>query len=177
MFWNKLIKLCNDNGISPSKLCGILNFSNATATKWKNGSQPRDTAIIKICDYFNLPYDYFYHNESEIFNMNFYENIKSYCEKTKKISLNEMVKILGLSTSMPTNWENGLIPNGETLIKISDYLGVSIDKLLGRNSEPVTIINYSGNERIDNIIKDLTSADVDDNDLSVIEAVLSKYKK
>ena len=59
MFWDKLIALCNAKHISPSKLCENLGLSNATATKWKNGSQPRDTAIIKICDYFGLPYDYF----------------------------------------------------------------------------------------------------------------------
>lgn len=64
MFWSKLITLCNSNNLSPSKLCEILNFSNATATKWKNGSQPRDTAIAKICDYFNVSYDYFDENNT-----------------------------------------------------------------------------------------------------------------
>lgn len=66
MFWDKLIALCNANHISPSKLCENLGLSNATATKWKHGSQPRDTVKIKICDYFGLPYDYFSNRDHSI---------------------------------------------------------------------------------------------------------------
>lgn len=58
MFWDKIIELCNDNGISPSKLCETLNFSNATATKWKNGATPHDSTLKKIADYFNVSIDY-----------------------------------------------------------------------------------------------------------------------
>ena len=58
MFWNKIIELCNNNDISPSKLCEILNFSNATATKWKNGATPHDSTLKKVADYFNVPVDY-----------------------------------------------------------------------------------------------------------------------
>lgn len=106
MFWNKFIDLCNANNTTPNAVGKSIGVSSAAVTYWKNGAQPRDTAIVKICDHFNLPRNYF-----------------------------------------------------------SDHA----------ENQPV-IINYSGNERIDNIIKDLTSSDVDDNDLSVIEAVLNKYK-
>ena len=58
MFWNKIIELCNDNGISPSKLCETLNFSNATATKWKNGATPHDSTLKKIADYFDVSIDH-----------------------------------------------------------------------------------------------------------------------
>lgn len=67
--------------------------------------------------------------------MNFYERTKFLCESKKGITLTEMVKILNMSTSMPTKWKNGLIPNGETLIKISDFLEESIDYLLCREEK------------------------------------------
>ena len=59
MFWNKFISLCNNNGVSPNEVCKRLGFSNATATKWKNGALPRDTTLSKIAEYFDLPESFF----------------------------------------------------------------------------------------------------------------------
>ena len=108
--------------------------------------------------------------------MNFYETIKEICNRKKNITLTEMVKALELSTSMPTNWKRGIIPNGETLIKLADYLGVSIDDLLGRDAPNASKLPYSGNNDVDSIINDLLSKDITDGDLEVIKAVLNKYK-
>ena len=108
--------------------------------------------------------------------MNFYETIKEICNRKKNITLTEMVKALELSTSMPTNWKRGIIPNGETLIKLADYLGVSIDYLLGRDAPNASKLPYSGNNDVDSIINDLLSKDITDGDLEVIKAILNKYK-
>ena len=108
--------------------------------------------------------------------MNFYETIKEICNRKKNITLTEMVKALELSTSMPTNWKRGIIPNGETLIKLADYLDVSIDYLLGRDAPNASKLPYSGNNDVDSIINDLLSKDITDGDLEVIKAVLNKYK-
>lgn len=111
--------------------------------------------------------------------MNFYDNIKNLTENKKGITLTEMVKILNLSTSMPSKWKDGTIPNGETLVKLADFLDVTTDYLLGRENKKIepTIIPYSGNEKIDSIVKLLLNSSIDDNDLHIIEAVLDKYKK
>lgn len=58
MFWGKLIELCNKEGISPHRLCLDLGYSNATATKWKNGAAPQQRTLKKIADYFNVSVDY-----------------------------------------------------------------------------------------------------------------------
>lgn len=79
--------------------------------------------------------------------MNFYERIKLLCEK-KGITLTEMVKKLDMSTSMPTKWKNGLIPNGETLIKLSDFLGESIDYLLCRGENSNTEFTYAAHNEL-----------------------------
>lgn len=55
----------------------------------------------------------------------------------KRISNNKLLTDLGLNKSSILNWEKrGTIPNGETLQKIADYLGVSVDYLLGRTERP-----------------------------------------
>lgn len=58
MFWERFVALCNEKGISPNGVCSELGFSNATATKWKNGSAPRATTIRKIADYFGVSVSY-----------------------------------------------------------------------------------------------------------------------
>ncbi len=63
--------------------------------------------------------------------MTFYDVISGLCKETHT-SPTTVSKQLGLSTSMPTQWKNGRIPNGDTLLKIAAYFDVSVDYLLGR---------------------------------------------
>lgn len=89
--------------------------------------------------------------------MNFYEKIKILSKEKKGLTITEMVKQLGLSTSMPTKWKNGQIPNGETLMKLSNYLEVSIDFLLTEKSFPEPIIKTQN--EMDLLIDKLDSVD------------------
>ena len=59
MFWEKLIFLCEKNNVSPNTVCSKLGLSSAIATRWKNGSIPRDTTLLKIADYFGVSVEYF----------------------------------------------------------------------------------------------------------------------
>lgn len=45
---------------------------------------------------------------------------------------NPLAKELGISSGIVTKWKQGGIPNGDTLKKIADRLGTSVDYLLGR---------------------------------------------
>ena len=79
-----------------------------------------------------------------------------FCKECDKINKkpNKIAMELGLSGATTTKWKAGAIPNGETLVKIADYFGVSIDYLLGRTDEPSTIIgigNVNGNNSVQNI--------------------------
>lgn len=58
MFWDKFVALCNQKGKSPNGACAELGFSANTATKWKQGSIPRDTTLRKIADYFGVSVSY-----------------------------------------------------------------------------------------------------------------------
>lgn len=62
-FWNNIVTLCNEKGISPNGLCAQLGFSNATATKWKSGAIPRGNSLKKIADYFDVSTGYLLGNE------------------------------------------------------------------------------------------------------------------
>ena len=53
-FWEKVTKLCHSRGITPNKLCKEIGLSNATATHWKNGTQPSAKNILLIAKFFNI---------------------------------------------------------------------------------------------------------------------------
>lgn len=56
--------------------------------------------------------------------------------KQKGISVNKMLKDLGMGTGTFRTWESrGTVPNGETLQKIADYFDVSVDYLLGKEAD------------------------------------------
>lgn len=56
-FWDNFDTLCRKNKTTPNAVARELGFSNATATKWKSGSQPNGATLQKISDYFNVSVD------------------------------------------------------------------------------------------------------------------------
>lgn len=56
--------------------------------------------------------------------------------KQKKKSPNALAKEIGAGTSACTYWKNGVIPKGETLIKVAAFFDCSVDFLLGRTDNP-----------------------------------------
>lgn len=65
----------------------------------------------------------------------FYDLYLDLCNR-KGISPTRAAIEIGISKSTPTTWKNrGLTPQGDTLYKIADYFGVTIDYLLGAENE------------------------------------------
>lgn len=73
----------------------------------------------------------------------------------KGITKNKMLTDLGLSKNLFVNWiKRGTTPNGEALIKISTYLGVSTDYLLGtekRKRPPFRLDLFGSPDESENI--------------------------
>lgn len=65
-----------------------------------------------------------------------FKNLKSIRED-RDIKQKDIAKILNVSQNTYSQYETGVIPlTAETLIKLSDYFGVSIDYLLDRTNNP-----------------------------------------
>lgn len=47
--------------------------------------------------------------------------------------------VLGLSTSVPTNWKNGTVPGADAVYKSCEYFGVTADYLLGLSASPARV--------------------------------------
>ena len=62
-------------------------------------------------------------------------DLKNIRKKYTNLKQKEFAKELGFSPARLNKYENGREPSIDVLIKISDYLGVSIDTLLGREKK------------------------------------------
>ena len=60
----------------------------------------------------------------------FWDIFLKLCEYAGK-KPNAVCRELGLSNATATHWKNGSMPNGEALMKLSEYFGCTTDYLLG----------------------------------------------
>lgn len=70
----------------------------------------------------------------------FFDMFKSLCDQ-RKVSCKKAAEEMGLSNSITTKWKKtGATPSGDTLSKIAEYFGVTVDYLLGNDTkkEPTT---------------------------------------
>lgn len=63
----------------------------------------------------------------------FYDRFMGLC-KERGVSPSAVMVSIGLNKSNATFWKKGSIPKGDTLRKLADYFGVSVDYLLGKSS-------------------------------------------
>jgi len=62
----------------------------------------------------------------------FYTRYIEACHR-RTVSPTAVAIAIGEANNTSTRWKNGTVPNGTTLLKLSEYLGVSVDYLLGNN--------------------------------------------
>lgn len=65
----------------------------------------------------------------------FYKRLRDLCEE-RNMTVNELVRVLNLSSGSPTAWKSGAAPRLATVKKIADFFQVSADYLLGNVSDP-----------------------------------------
>ncbi len=74
----------------------------------------------------------------------FYDRFKQLCDQ-KGVSCNRAALEIGLSNATPTKWKKtGATPVGDTLNKIADYFGVSVDYLLGTEQKEKPTVKDDG---------------------------------
>lgn len=59
----------------------------------------------------------------------FYTQLERLCQQNN-IAMTTVVQKLGMSKSAVTSWKKGIIPTGETILKLAQYFNVSTDFLL-----------------------------------------------
>lgn len=83
---------------------------------------------------------------------------------------------LHFSSGSITQWKKGSIPGGETLLKIANYFKVSTDYLLGNDTPDNEYLHRYLDNNVSDIVDCLINKKINDEDLTIIRAVLNKYK-
>ena len=58
VFYQRVAKLCEERGISITKLADEIGKGSATASGWKKGSVPRSDTLRLIADYFEVSIEF-----------------------------------------------------------------------------------------------------------------------
>ena len=54
MFIDVVSELCAKKGISVSSMCDKLSISRSALARWRDGSEPRNSTVKMIADYFGV---------------------------------------------------------------------------------------------------------------------------
>lgn len=65
MFYENYVRLCNSVHKSPSAVALEIGIAKPTVSRWKSGSKPNQATIIKVADYFGVPYSELTQEETE----------------------------------------------------------------------------------------------------------------
>lgn len=53
-FYDKYVQLCNQVDKSPSAVAIELKLGKPSVSRWKTGSKPRDSSVLKVANYFGV---------------------------------------------------------------------------------------------------------------------------
>ncbi|MBO5955038.1 MAG: transcriptional regulator [Clostridia bacterium] len=139
-FSQRLIELMEDFNINEKEIANHLEMDYVSMVyDWKNEiCLPNFSNIIKIADLFKVNLDYMLgrtQNIEEVVS----KEIPTFSEHFKKIlkiknsSQYKLLKSNIVSRGHLNSWlKNGNLPSVENLVKIADFLNISIDELVGR---------------------------------------------
>ena len=136
-----LSALMAEHNLKAPAFAKILNVDRSTITEYqRNKRTPTFSVFISMIEYFNISADVLLglidYSPATTFSVPapFGNRLRTVMEETKT-SQYRIEKDLHISGSTMYNWlTNKSLPNVESLIKLSKYMDVSIDYLLGRIS-------------------------------------------
>lgn len=141
-FSERLKELMDEKNIDAKTIANSLNLSStSTIYMWRNDNKSIlvDNAI-KLADIFNCSLDYLV-GRSDDYGSGIYNSCPVFGERLKIVlkeqnsSQNKLLKFANISAKSLNNWLNNKgIPHIESAIKISDYLNINLDYLVGREN-------------------------------------------
>ncbi len=134
-------------GKTQKEVCDICGFKQGYYTGWENNKYiPGADSLIKLANYFGCSVDYLLNNKSKDESTNICNKINIGTNiKQLRLSLGKTQKEIaeqgGFRQGIYANWENNrFLPGADSLIKLADCFGCSVDYILGRESEDGNII-------------------------------------
>ena len=139
-FSESFTELLIEHNITPSAFAKIIGCGKGTISRYQNGQKlPSLDILLRMADYFQCSTDYLLGLEMELYPRTFQsvvpfqQRLPIFCQALSitKYQIEHKAKI---AQSAIYKWQNGTgIPSVESLIKISQAFGCSIDFILGRS--------------------------------------------
>ena len=140
LFAESLSELLLLNNITPSTLAKTLGCGKGTISRYQSGQkEPSLAMLLRMADYFQCSTDYLLGLETELYTRvfkpcpTFQERLPVFCKELKitKYQIEHKAKI---AQSAMYKWQNGTSePSVDSLIKIAEAFGCSVDFILGRS--------------------------------------------
>lgn len=165
---------------TPSAALVEAGIDKSASTRWKNGKRPTDTALRKLADYFGVSPEELTGSTSpaqkkfpaDVPNLGtkFLENVEILC-KAKGVTATRACIESGLSRSFLTDIKGkSPDPRISSLLKLSEYFGVTIAELLGESAT-------GGGEYLSQHERELLTAyrNADDERREIVQAALRPF--
>ena len=126
-----LCKLRKAKGKSQAEVAKDLGISQTTVANWKSETvKPHQCSIRQIADYFDVSVPELLGDESEGRTAEFGRRLKR-LRKSRNVKQHELAAALGLKEAAVSRYECGdREPTLETLVRISEFFGCTVDYLL-----------------------------------------------
>lgn len=141
MFSVRLDEIMKDKNISEEELAKGLGLKDVSMVyRWlKSVHVPTLKRANEIANFFNCSLDYLA-GRTEDYSHKKVQELKPFGQNLRKtiknldISQNKIIKDLNVSTHSIVSWlNNKTTPNFSSVIKLAEYLNISIDELVGRD--------------------------------------------
>lgn len=103
MFYERLVSLCASRNTNPTALCNAIGLAQSAATRWRNGSVPRDTTLKKIADHFGVSVSYLLgatDDPSEILSAQVFSNLAASMQQVVEELDKKKKPVLGLNPKL-----------------------------------------------------------------------------
>lgn len=138
-----------------------------------------------ICTNVNMFFVILYYFLEKGFSMNIYERIKELCKK-KGVAIKEMEIAVGIGEKNANKWKTRT-PSAESLLKLSEYFGVSTDYILTGEDNGVSKQDYYFDQEIATIAQEIArhpgmktlfeaSRSLSDEDLQYVNDLIKRFK-
>ena len=144
-FSQNLIDLTSDQGLSLKRLSKKVDISSSLLYRYAIEERfPTIESIIKLANYFNCSINFLVGLDDEpssanlksIFDSHVFLSRYNNLITTNNLSHYALSKKINISENGYSVWQKGSMPYLDTLIKLADFFGVSIDYLVGRSDCP-----------------------------------------
>lgn len=118
MFYDQLIRICNERNVKPTPLIKSLGLSSGNLKRWQEGATVNSDILMKLADYFDVPVDYFFEE---------YNKRDIEIDNSAESSMTKVYNVLKSHPDHIASMLSGKMPSNADLLRIAEYLNYSVE--------------------------------------------------